>query len=223
MPVQYNVSLISTLSLIMVITSLGAAESRNLRYSAWAYTVQALLICALLLAFSVGNPALIWWAVVAFFTKALITPYLLRHYIRRTGDQESRAIIGFGPSVLVVAAILWGFYSLLHRNVELLAPTPEATMEPFRTNLAVSLTVFVLGLYTILSRRDAIKTVIGLCLLENAIHLSLVSLAPQTPETALFGIASEVVITVFLLLYVITGIRQRFGSTDTFQLSELHW
>lgn len=220
---EYNVGLISQLSLVMVITSLIAAESRNLTYSAWAYTLQALLICALLLAFSVGNEALIWWAVVAFFTKALITPYLLRHYIRQTGDQETRAIIGFGPSVLVVTVILGGFYWLFHRHVALLAPTPEASMEPFRTNLAVSLTVFVLGLYTILSRRDAIKTVIGLCLLENAVHLSLVSLAPATPETALFGIASEVVITVFLLLYVITGIRQRFGSTDTFQLSELHW
>jgi len=221
--VKYNVELISQLSLIMVITSLIAAESRNLRYSAWAYTLQALLICGLLWAFSVGNPALKWWMVTALFTKALITPYLLRHYIRQTGDEETQAIIGFGPSVVAVTVVLGVFYWLFHRHAELLAPTREASVEPFRTNLAVSLTVFVLGLYTIMSRRDAVKTVIGLCLLENAVHLSLVSLAPATPETALFGIASEVVITVFLLLYVITGIRQRFGSTDTFQLSELHW
>jgi hypothetical protein len=37
------------------------------------------------------------------------------------------------------------------------------------------------------------------------------------------GIATEVVVTVWLLLYVITGIYQRFGNTDTFKLSELHW
>jgi hydrogenase-4 component E len=219
----YNVKWISQLSLLMVITSLIAAESRNLRYSAFAYFVQAGLICALLGLFAAGNEALWWWMATAIATKAIITPLLLRHYIRRTGDQETRAIIGFGPSAVVVLVILGGFYWLFHRHVALLAPTPEASVEPFRTNLAVSLTVFVLGLYTIMSRRDAVKTVIGLALLENAVHLSLVSLAPTTPETALFGIASEVVITVFLLLYVITGIRERFGSTDTFQLSELHW
>ena len=64
---------------------------------------------------------------------------------------------------------------------------------------------------------------IGLCLLENGVHLSLVSLAPGLPETALFGVATEVVVTVFLLLYVIGGVRQVFGSTDTFMLRELKW
>ena len=107
--------------------------------------------------------------------------------------------------------------------MHLLAPTPQAAEGVFRTNLAISLTVFVLGLYAILSRRDAIKTVIGLCLLENAVHLSLVSLAPGLKETALIGIVTEVVVTVYLLLYVIRAVQQRFGTTDTYALSELQW
>jgi hypothetical protein len=37
------------------------------------------------------------------------------------------------------------------------------------------------------------------------------------------GIATEVVVTVYLLLYVIAGIREKLGTTDTFALSELHW
>jgi hypothetical protein len=42
-------------------------------------------------------------------------------------------------------------------------------------------------------------------------------------ETALIGIATEVVVTVYLLLYVISGIREKIGTTDTFKLAELHW
>jgi hydrogenase-4 component E len=220
---MYNLKLIETLSLIMIITSVAAVESHNLKRAAIAYWVQALLICGLILAFAVGNPALYIWAAVALVTKAIITPWLLLHYIKRTGEQEVPAIIGFGPSVLLVSALLIASYTLTHRYVHFLAPTPEAAEGAFRTNLAVSMTVFALGLYAILSRRDAIKTVIGLCLLENAIHLSLVSLAPETPETALVGIATEVVITVGMLLYVIAGIREQIGTTDTFELSELHW
>ncbi len=64
---------------------------------------------------------------------------------------------------------------------------------------------------------------IGLCLLENGVHLGLVSLAPGLPETALFGVATEVVVTVFLLLYVIEGVFRVFGTTDTFRLKELQW
>lgn len=220
---MYNLKLIETLSLIMIITSVAAVESHNLKRAATAYCVQALLICGLILAFAVGNPALYIWAAVALIAKAIITPWLLLHYIKRTGEQEVPAIIGFGPSVLLVSAVLIASYTLTHRYVHFLAPTPEAAEGVFRTNLAVSMTVFALGLYAILSRRDAIKTVIGLCLLENGIHLSLVSLAPETPETALVGVATEVVVTVGMLLYVIAGIREQVGTTDTFELSELHW
>jgi hydrogenase-4 component E len=220
---MYNVQLIETLSLVMIMTSVAAVESHNLRHAATAYCLQALLICGLILSFSAGNPALYAWAATALATKAIITPWLLLHYIRRTGESEVRAIIGFGPSVLLASLLLIASYTLTHKYVHFLAPTLEGAQGVFRTNLAVSMTVFALGLYAILSRRDAIKTVIGLCLLENAIHLSLVSLAPGLPETALFGIATEVVVTVFLLLYVIAGIREQIGSTDTFELSELHW
>lgn len=220
---MYNESLIGTLSLIMIITSVSAVEARNLRVAAFAYALQALLICALILSFAPGNSALIAWAAVAFITKAVITPWLLLAYVRRTDDREVRAIIGFGPSVVLASIILVSFYKLTHIYADFLAPTSLATHGVFRTNLAVALTVFAIGIYAILSRRDAIKTVVGLCLLENAVHLSLVSLAPGIRETALVGIATEVVITVYLLLYVISGIYHRFGSTDTYKLSELHW
>ncbi len=220
---EYNTRLIETLSLLMIVTSLAAMESHNLKRAAAAYCLQALLICGLILAFAVHNPALYIWAGVAFITKAVITPSLLLRYIRRTGEEEVKAIIGFGPSVLIAAGLLTAFFVFMHTYADVLAPTPLAKQGVFRTNLAVSLTVFVLGLYAILSRRDAIKTVIGLCLLENAVHLSLVSLAPGLRETALIGIATEVVLTIYLLLYVIAGIRQRFGTTDTYALSELKW
>jgi len=220
---MYNTQLIETLSLVMIITSVAAVESQSLRRATTAYCLQALLICGLIVAFAVGNSALYMWAAVALVTKGIITPWLLLHYINRTGDTERRAIIGFGPSVLLVSGLLIASYSLTHKYVYFLAPTPESAEGVFRTNLAVSMTVFALGLYAILSRRDAIKTVIGLCLLENAVHLSLVSLAPHIRETALVGVATEVVITIAMLLYVIAGIHEQLGTTDTFELSELHW
>ena len=219
----YNTNLISTLTMLMIFTSVIAIEMKNLKTAVGAYFVQALMITALLLAYSVANPSLIAWAATAFVTKAIITPLMLWHTIKRTGEQETPAVIGFGPSVVIATIIMIVFYKLTHQHATFLAPTPEAQNPAIRTNLAVALTVFVIGLYGILTRRDAIKTVIGLCLLENGVHLSLVSLAPTMRETALAGIATEVVITVALLLYIVTGIQEKFGSTDTFQLSDLHW
>jgi hydrogenase-4 component E len=217
------VELVRTLSLTVVITSVLAVETRRLKLATIFYVAQALLIVALLVSFAAANHALYWWAATALLTKAVLIPWFLFRYIRRTQEEEVEPLVGFAPSVIVAALLMIGFYRLTHGQVEFLAPSELAREEVFQTNLAVAATVFVLGLYALMTRRDAIKTVIGLCLLENGVHLSLVSLAPDLHETALFGIASEVVITVFLLLYVIEGIHREFGTTDTLRLKELQW
>ncbi len=217
------VALIRTLSLTLVITSVLAVESRRLRFSASAYMVQALLIVGLLVAFAGENHALYWWAATALLTKAVLVPWLLYRYIRRTQEIEHPPVVGFGPSAVVAAVLMVLFFRLTHGQLGVLAPIELARGEVLETNLAVAATVFVLGLYALLTRRDAIKAVIGLCLLENAVHLSLVSLAPTLPETALFGVASEVVVAAWLLLYVIQGVYREFGTTDTMRLTELQW
>lgn len=217
-----NPTLIQTLSLLMLLTSFAAVEARNLRHATVAYLAQALLICGLLFAYSVQNEALILWAVTALITKAILVPLFLWH-ATAGAEQEAKPLIGFGPSAVLLIALVAAMYKFTHMHAGLFVDPSSPIIVVAETNLAVGFTVFVLGLYAILTRRDAIKTVIGLCLLENGVHLSLVSLAPGIKETALAGIATEVVVTVYLLLYVIGGIREKFGSTDTFKLSELHW
>jgi hydrogenase-4 component E len=205
----------------MVFTSFAAVEARNLRHATVAYSFQALLICGLLLAYSAQNPALLYWAATALVTKAIIVPWLLWRATAGGAEQEEKPIIGFGISAILIFALLAVMYKLTHIHASLFINATGETAKIAQTNLAVAFTIFALGLYAILTRRDAIKTVIGLCLLENGVHLSLVSLAPGIKETALAGIATEVVVTVWLLLFIIGGIREKFGSTDTFRLSEL--
>ena len=215
--------IISTISLSLIITSYLIIELRNLRHSAYAYILQSLLMCSLFVIFASQNPGLYYWALTAFVTKVVIIPYLLLRYIRRTTNEEFPPLIGHLGSILLISIIVVILYRVTHQYVEFIAPTPSATKEPFRTNLAVSLTIFIMGLYCILVRRDAIKTVHGLLILENGVHLSLVSLAPLIKETAIIGIVTDVVIAVYLLLYVIFGVYEKFGSTDTFQLKGLRW
>jgi len=218
-----NPNLIHTLSLLMIFTSFAAVEARNLRHATVAYMFQALLICGLLVAYAAQNPSLYYWAATALVTKAILAPWFLW---RSTAGavQETQPVVGFGVSAVLVIILLSAMYMFTHAHAGLFIVGATGQVAALaRTNLAVAFTVFALGLYAILTRRDAVKTVIGLCLLENGVHLSLVSLAPGIKETALAGIATEVVVTVYLLLYIIGGIREKFASTDTFKLSELHW
>lgn len=215
--------LVYSLSLSLVITSLLAVQMRRLRASAIAYVAQALLIVALIVCFAVRNHALYWWAATALVTKAVLIPWFLFRAVPSADTMEVKPLVGLGPSVVIAALLITGSFKLMHAQFEWIAPAGLTVADVYRTNLGVASTVFMLGLYALLTRRDAIKTVVGLCLLENGVHLSLISLAPSLPETALFGVASEVVVTVYLLLYVIRGVEREFGTRDTLQLRELQW
>ncbi|MFN4179005.1 MAG: NADH-quinone oxidoreductase subunit K [Armatimonadota bacterium] len=214
---------IRVLSLALILTSFAAIELRNLRGALWAYMLQALLLVAIIFVFATLHPPLFIWGITALVTKFAIISWLLAYSIHQGEPQEHQPLIELLPSVFVIGLLALATYRLTHTYTTFLAPTELATQEPFRTNIAVSLTVFLIGLYGILTRRDAIKVVIGLCLMENGAHLSLVSLAPGVRETVLIGIVTDVVIAVWLLLYIINEIRRQFGSTDSFRLSELRW
>ncbi len=211
--------LVHTLSLLMILTSFAAVEARNLRHATVAYMCQALLICGLLVVYSAENSALLYWAGTALVTKAILIPWFLWR-ATEGAEQEVKPLIGFGMSAIIVIALLAAMFKLTHMHAGLFVVANQSS-GLLETNLAVAFTIFILGIYAIFTRRDAIKTVIGLCLLENGVHLSLVSLAPSIRETALAGIATEVVVTAYLLLYIIGGVREQFKSTDTFKLSEL--
>ncbi len=214
---------IRVLSLALILTSFAAIELRNLRGALLAYMLQALLLVAIIFVFATIHPPLFIWGITALLTKFAIISWLLGQSIHQGEPQEYPPLIELLPSVFIIGLLALATYRLTHTYTTFLAPTKLATQEPFRTNIAVSLTVFLIGLYGILTRRDAIKVVIGLCLMENGAHLSLVSLAPGVRETVLIGIVTDVVIAVWLLVYLINEIRRQFGSTDSFRLSELRW
>ena len=55
----------------------------------------------------------------------------------------------------------------------------------------------------------------------NGIDLALVDLTPAMAETAILGILTDVIISVFILLYLSRLIYEKFGVLDTLKLSEL--
>ena len=217
------VDLIRTLSLALILTSFLAVESRSLRRAQLAYVGQALLMVAIIACFAVMHPALWVWAATAAVTKLGLISWLIHRSARKGSDREVDPFVGMMTSALIIAALALASYQLIHRHASFLAPTPLAELEPYRTNVAVALTLLFMGIYTVVTRRDALKVVIGVCLMENGAHLSLVSLAPGMGETVLIGVLTDVVLAVYLLLHLVEGIQEQFGTRDTARLKALRW
>jgi len=212
-----------TLTLGILIASVAAVEIRNLRFAAQAYLIHSIFLCAIIIAYAYlnHNESLYLWAVTCVLTKVMIIPWLLLRYSKMVPQIEYKPIIGFVMSVVVLTLILVVFFKIFQNSITLLAPTEAAQRAPVRNLLAGACTVFVLGIWTLLSRRDVIKTVIGLALMENGVHMILLALTPQLKETTMIGILTNVVAVVFILLYLSADIYRIFGTTDSARLSEL--
>jgi hydrogenase-4 component E len=215
--------LIRTLALSLILTSFLAVESRKLAHAVLAYAVQAAIMVALIGCFATLHPALWLWAATALVTKLVLITWMLHREVHAGAADEVAPWIGGPFSAFLIGGVALFGYLWLHANATFLAPTPLAEQEPHRTNVAVALTLLLVGLYAVLTRRDGLKVVIGVCLIENGAHLSLVSLAPGMHETVLIGIVTDVVVAVFLLLTLVHGIERRLGSRDTAALSALRW
>jgi hydrogenase-4 component E len=220
----YGTNLIVTLMLAHLIASILAVEWRNLRWSVFALMAQSALLVGIFASFAFLFPRAthLWgWVAAALVTKVIVIPTLLLTYLKRLPEREVRPVVGLRLSLALVLIMTVIFYRLMHTYVEFVAPTTEALGEPVRSSLAIAFTVFALGLYVLIARRDAIKIVIGIVLLENGVHLSLISLAPTLVETTILGITSNVVVAAWLLLYLTGAIYREWGTTDTAKLSTL--
>ncbi len=215
--------LITTLMACHFIASICAAEIRNLKTATGFLLLQSLLLAGIIVAFAEQsqNYSLYWWALITVITKVVIIPWLLWVHIKRTAWVEIKPLVSFVVSAIVLAVFLIAFYQTMHTYIGFVAPSAQAAVEPTRSSLTLAFTIFVLGLYVLVVHRDAVKIIIGLHLIENGVHLALVSLVPQLPVTTVLGIVSNVVVAAVMLLWLTESIYKAFGDADTLKLSSL--
>jgi len=158
--------------------------------------------------FAQGAPGLFVTAAIAFAAKAVLIPLALRLVVRRL-DLEGSAepALGIGASMI-------GGVMLVALAILVVLPATAGTHALAREDLAFALSVVLLGMLMMISRRNAIAQVIGLMGVENGLLLAAIGAAgmPLVVElsTAALVLMLAVVAAVIALL-----MRERLHSLDT--------
>jgi hydrogenase-4 component E len=212
-----SVTLVNSLSGLLILTSLLVIEVKRPRWSALMYSLQSIVLVAILLvlARATGAGQLYLWAASAFVTKVVLVPWILYRALTRVGDPEKpRNVIGATLSFLLAAVALTVSYIVVSQ-IQLKAA------EPFKPALAVSMAHFFFGELCILTQRNVFKQVLGFCLMENGSHLTLALLAYNAPELVEIGIATDAVFGVVIMVVLGYQIYKSLGTLDTSDLSTL--
>ena len=158
-------------------------------------------------------PHLFVTAAIALGFKAIIIPVALHNIIRRLGiHRDIEAVVGVGPTMLA------GMGLVALSMVVILRATPEA--DPLaREDLAFALSVLLLGLLVMVTRRNAVSQVIGFMSLENGLILAAAG-AQGMPLVVEISVAFSIVIAFIVIGVFLFRIRERFDTVDVGALDE---
>jgi hydrogenase-4 component E len=169
---------------------------------------------ALVLALSVAwqayvqhAPHLFVTAAIALVFKAIVIPTALRRIVERLGiHREIETVGGVGPTMLAGMALV------ALSMVVMLKVTAGA--DPLaREDLAFALSVVLLGLLLMVTRRNAVSQVVGFMSLENGLVLAATG-AKGMPLVVEISVAFSILIAFIVIGIFLFRIRERFDTVD---------
>jgi hydrogenase-4 component E len=156
-------------------------------------------------------PQLYITAAIALLFKALIIPIALHRIVVRLGIHQSiETVVSIGPTMLFGMA-------LVGLSIVVMLPVTEAAGTFVREDLAFALSILLLGLLLMVTRRNAVSQVIGFMSLENGLVLAATG-ALGMPLVVEISVAFSVLIAFIVIGMFLFRIRERFDTVETHAL-----
>ncbi|MBP7633680.1 hypothetical protein KBA41_05895 [Candidatus Ozemobacteraceae bacterium] len=158
-----------------------------------------------------GNGHLEMIAYATLLVKAILIPSWIRHVLKRIATRtEARLTVGVAFSL---AGLLLLSHVVASRALHGLKVSPEALTEV--------LALVLIGLFQMMTRREAVTQMMGILFIENALTLAALQLAKGLPMIIELGIMLDVLIGILAMGILVYRIQEQFDTTDTAQLSTL--
>jgi hydrogenase-4 component E len=152
-------------------------------------------------------PHLLVTAAIAVLLKAIAIPMALRMLVRNLHvHQNIETAVGFGLSMLAGMALVALSLGLMLRV------TAGANIYA-REDLAFALSVVLLGLLDMVTRRNAVAQVVGFMSLENGLVLAAAG-AKGMPMVVETSVAFSILIAFIVIGIFLFRIRERFDTVD---------
>jgi len=158
-------------------------------------------------------PHLYITAAIALVFKAIIVPIALRRMVFRMGIQrEIETVFSIGLTMLAGMA-------LVALSLEVMLPLTAKAEPVVREDIALALSVVLIGLLMMVTRRNAVSQVVGFMSLENGINLAATG-AQGMPLVVEISVAFSVLIAFIVIGIFLFRIRERFDTVDVGALDQ---
>ena len=154
-----------------------------------------------------GSAELYLTAALALGFKAIAIPWALRALVIRLGlHREIETVAGIGPTMLAGMG-------LIALSMEVMLPVTGAVDPVARQDIALALSVVLIGLLIMVTRRNAASQVVGFLSIDNGISLAATG-ARGMPLVVEISVAFSVLVACIVIGIFLFRIRERFDTVD---------
>jgi hydrogenase-4 component E len=181
------------------------------------YAAQSLLlaIAAIAMAVSEGREHLYVMAALTITLKAILIPWFLMRVIDRIGiHREIEPFLNVPASLLICLGL-----TVIGYRVSTGFPEGAGSVTHHLTGVALSM--LLIGLFLMVTRKKAVTQILALLTVENAVFLVALAVTTGMPLGVELGIAFDVMMAVVVLGILVHRIVDRFESMDVSRLSNL--
>jgi hydrogenase-4 component E len=217
---EFGDKLVTLMAAFVLVLQIAMVGQRWLVMNIRLFGAQSFLLGAIAGAIAWYNhaPHIYIAAVMTILLKAILVPFLLERLVVRIEIQHEVAPLVNGPlSIVISGGLTLVAYivgdSFYHREA-------GATSLGHNT-LAVAISLFLIGFFMMLNRRNALSQVLALLTLENGVFLAAICLTYGMPLIVELGVFFDVLVAVLVLGILVYRIRESFESMDVGKLRKL--
>jgi len=210
-------NLIDICAVGMLLLSLLAMATARMSQLMNAFAAQSFFLVALavVVGISTGRSQIFILAGITLAVKVIFIPWFLRYTSDRikTG-REVNSSIGIPSSLVISAGLILASYFIA-------APISETFDTITKNCFAISISVIMIGLFMMVTRRKAINEAIGLLMMENGLFLGALSISYGMPLLVEIGIFFDVLMVAVIVGIFTFRISKTFDSIDTSYMRRL--
>ncbi len=156
-------------------------------------------------------------AALTIAVKVILVPMLFERLVKRMEIHEEIEPIVNVPLSIVIS----GGLTLVGYVVAESFYRPDEQPGLGHNALAVAISLFLIGFFTMINRRKALTQVLALLSLENGLFLAAISLTYGMPLIVELGVFFDVLVAAMVLGILVYRIRETFESMDVSRLRRL--
>ncbi|MGC8796422.1 hypothetical protein [Thermodesulfovibrio sp.] len=195
--------------------TLLAGEVKNLKISVLSLIPHCLFIVIAVFTIAYINEisSLYLIGTVDLLVRAILMPVFLFKCLKNRVETEEKPSISLPLSIALSIVVL----SVGYHFIEIFK---TSQLHQVLSSFSCGLTLFIYGLYLLLSKKDMVKMIISFFIIENGIHFLIISMIPHMSKLIEILLTFNFIVAVLFFVYLTVRLNEVFVQEEIKKFKE---